>query len=393
MKNTDLLILNAILLVYPLDLFEFVAIGKALGPFSPFRVIIMPLCFLYILLRVRGSHFQVNKLDIVIIALFFTSCIMGIMMDNPTSVLSFIGNILQFFMAYIVMRHVVFEKSTLLVITTWALLEIPVLLVNIVSGNIGMALRFQGLFFDPNYLCAFVIPSIWAAFFLIKRYSGKFLALYSFGIMCFGIIMVILSFSRGGMLALLLTIILFLSTVNKKLLVTLLVLIIPVVSYMVVRSTTLTWSDGAENVLDGFIYRVFTLSEDASALTAGRSDYIEIFFKNINDFILIGTDLDYYIEHYNGGGFPHNGFIEIIVQGGLIFGGLYIFKLGLNIAKELIRAFKLKAVCVELMVVIGMLVPLTFLSYNSKVAWLCMGIFFSLSNKKVQIWHSDNREG
>lgn len=386
-NKLDVFIMNVILFIYPFELFESIHNQSILGAFSPFRVVILPLCLIYIVICGKDKT-DTNKIDIPVICVFFTMSVVSILNNGSlTSLFSFIGNIVQFAMAYMWVKRCKFAKSTLYIITTWCLFQVPNLLHSIFTGNFGMTLRFQGFFFDPNYLCAFVIGSICAAFYLLKTTSKKITKLYCWFIMLFGPIMVFLSFSRGGMLGLLLIITIYLLADHKKIFVGIVVTMIPIISTMIVRSKFLTWSDAADNVIDAFIYRTFTLSEDVNELTAGRSDLIKVFFDNIGDFVFIGSDLEHYMTTYNGGQYPHNGFIEIIVQSGLIAGLLYLCLLGIRVVKEIVMTHKYKKTPIEFMVAIGVLVPLTFLSYTSKIVWLCMGFLFALSSRQVYKAH------
>ena len=384
----DVILLNIILFIYPFEFFESVHVDKILGEFSPFRIIILPICLYYLLKELIG-HKKVNTSikDIVIGLFFIATLLASVMSSNIASIFSVFGNIVQFYMIYLMYKRIGTKQSTLMVITTWGLIQIPVLLLSIASGNIGMTLRFHGLFFDPNYLCAMISASVCAACFLFRITNKSFLKAYCVVIACVGILMIFLSFSRGGLLTILLLASLYLLVYHKKIFVILIAVLIPVVSAMMVRAAFVSWADGANNVFDAFIFRTFTMSEDASVMTSGRSDYIDVFIKNIDDFLIFGTDLDNYIATYNQGAYPHNGIIELFIQGGVLFGGLYVICLLLSIMKEIRMSLIYKSISPSLMFSLGILVPLTFLSYASKLTWLSMAIIFALSSRENYIRH------
>ena len=185
------------------------------------------------------------------------------------------------------------------------------------------------------------------------------------------------------MLALLVTLAIYLLPHKKKYILLLVWISIPFISYALIRATQIGWLDADSNYLDGFIYRTFVMSEDIDELTAGRSNYFMVFIENISNYIFWGTDLDYYIHVFNHGAYPHNGFIELCIQGGVIIGSLFIIRLLLSVFITFKMIVKYSKTPPIFMIMLSIIIPLTFLSYSSKVAWLCLGAFFSLRNKDV----------
>ena len=385
-NNLGVLFFDIILLVYPVELFEAVHKDGILGAFSPFRVVILPLCILY-LINYKNS-FSKNGAELVTVMLFFLMSFFGTMASSFSSLFSFIGNIIQFLMAYNYISNNRIGRSTLFVISLWAVMQTPLFIISILSGSIGMELRFSGLFFDPNYLCAFVLASVWASFFLLKDSKRQFERYYCFFVIVIGLLMLFLSFSRGGLLAFLFTLLIFLMIHNKKAFVSLLVLSIPLVSSMIVRSHYISWADAAANPIDAFIYRVFTVSDDIDELSAGRTEYMKVFMKNINDYIFFGSDVYDWNDKYNYGGFVHNGFIELMIQGGCIVGLLFIARLIWSIFLCLFNGVRNKQLPRIFIIFLSSITALTFLSYTSKYAWICLGALFALSSKRVFYLHT-----
>lgn len=375
-------ILNIMLFLYPFELYTAVHNDHLLGPLSPYRVVIFPLCLLFIMKNPYLREKRLAKND-MIVALYFMFCFLGIMVPfNSSAIIALVGSMAQFYCAYQIFLHKGISRSTLFVITCWGVLQIPSLFEALLSGNVGMARRFTGYFFDPNYLCAFCIPAFFASFFLLKTESQGVVRWYLYLVAVFSLILVFLTFSRGGMLALIFSIAIYLLIHNKKLLVAISVPFIPIISYMKIRSLNLTWADGADNLLDGFIYRTFTLSGDINELTAGRTDHFETFLENINDYMLLGMDVSSYNDHYNHGWFIHNGIAELCVQSGVVVGLIFVLCLVIANMRTIIRYIRVKTIPPEYLIFASSLLCLTFLSYTSKYSWLCIGVLFALAKRE-----------
>ena len=375
-------VLNIILFLYPFELYTAVHNDNLLGPLSPYRVVIFPLCLLFIMRNAysRGEGITGSNL---IVAMYFLFCFLGIIVPfNSSAFISLVGSMAQFYCAYQIFLHKGVSRSTLFVITCWSVLQIPSLFEALLSGNVGMAMRFTGYFFDPNYLCAFCIPAFLASFFLLKTESQCIVRWYLYIVAVFSLILVFLTFSRGGILALIFSTAIYLLIHNKKLLVAISVLLIPVISYMKIRSLNLTWADGADNMLDGFIYRTCTLSGDINELTAGRADHFETFLENINDYMFWGMDVFIYNDHYNHGWFIHNGIAELLVQSGVIVGLIFVLCLVIANIRTIIGYMRFNTIPPEYLIFASSLLCMTFLSYMSKYSWLCIGVLFALAKRE-----------
>ena len=369
------------LFLYPFELYTAVHNDNLLGPLSPYRVVIFPLCLLFIMRNAYSRDKGVTGSN-MIVAMYFLFCFLGIIVPfNISAFISLVGSMAQFYCAYQIFLHKGVSRSTLFVITCWSVLQIPSLFEALLSGNIGMAMRFTGYFFDPNYLCAYCIPAFFASFFLLKTESQCIVRWYLYLVVVFSLILVFLTFSRGGMLGLIFSTAIYLLIHKKKLLVAISVLLIPVISYMKIRSLNLTWADGADNLLDGFIYRTFTLSRDMNELTAGRDAYFETFLENINDYMFWGMDVFSYNDHYNHGGFIHNGIAELMVQSGVIVGLIFVLCLVTANIRTIIRYMRFNTIPPEYLIFASSLLCMTLLSYMSKYSWLCIGVLFALARR------------
>lgn len=376
-------ILSIILFLYPIEQFQIVHIEHLLGFFSPFRMIILPLCIIYIIYSLRDGLKPVGANIFVAIIFFMFAFLATFNCGNVSAPISFIGNIVQFTMAYLLIQNMGFQKENLYVMTIWTLSQVPSLIIAFFSNGLGMSQRFCGLFFDPNYLCAFVNAGIVSAAILYSRETNKFLKYYNLAIVFIGVVIIFMSFSRGGMLSLLLIILYFFYVKKKSLFFLLLGLSVVFIPVLYARAQFLTWQDGADNFFDGFLYRTFTLSGDMSELTAERSDYAVVFFNHFDEYLYWGTDVFTYFDTYNGGGFIHNGFLEILIQGGILVGGVFVVFIISSLIKIFIYSLKYKVISSEVLICMGVFISLATLSFTSKIAWLCMGLFFGLSSQKV----------
>lgn len=376
--NYGVYFFNLILFIYPVELFEVVHIDGILGAYTPFRMIILPLCLLYIIMY--KNYFPKNGGELLSVGFFFMMGAIGTLSSSFSSFFSFLGNIFQFLMAYNFVKNNTVGRSTLITMTLWIIVQVPAFFMSFLTGTFGIELRFKGFFFDPNYLCAFILAGVWSAVYLLKEATKKSHKLYYYSIIGMGLIMIFVSFSRGGLLAVLLTLLAYLLVYKRKVFILITAVSIPLVSTMMVRSKFLTWSDAANNPFDAFIYRVFTMSSDADQLTSNRSDYLNIFIKNIDEYILFGTDVFDWNEKYNGGQFVHNGFVELLIQGSVIFGIIFIVRFIWSLIRCFLLEIKYKSISSVWVIFLSSIIALTFLSYTSKYAWLCLGALFALND-------------
>ena len=373
-------LLNIILFVIQFDTFEYVHDG-GLGFFSPVRIIILPLCILY-LCNFSKEIYPKDRGKIILSIIFFIFCFLGDIGSNTSNLSSVVGSLISLLTTYYLFHDIVIGRSTLYVMTLWAVIQIPSFIIQITEGSINISNRFEGLNFDPNYLCSLVIPAIWASFYLLKKESKFILRLYNYIIIAFGIIMVFLSYSRGGMIALIITLFIYLLVNNKKLFFVVAAITFSLASAIMVRAQFVDYRDAEENFIDGFIYRSFT-KDDVSEMTSGRSDLIDTYIEEIEkgNYIVIGSSLPQYISDVNNGSYSHNGFIDLCVQGGLIAGGAFCILLLWCILWVVTKCVKIKIIPYEVIFILSIFVPLMFLAFSAKLIWLVIGILLSISNQ------------
>ena len=377
------IILNIILFVLQFDTFTFVREG-GMGFLSPFRIIVLPLCVYYFI----SWNNRLNKSDLhkfILTALFFIFCILGDLLSQISNLGSMIGNIVMLYFSFFWFKKNTIRRSTLYIITTWCAIQIPVFISLLLSGGIGIGERFKGLHFDPNYLCAYVIPAIWASIYLLKDEKRKYLRLYNLSIIFSGILIVLLSFSRGGLLALLATGFVYFFSYYRKIAIILIIGVCLGASYMLSIAPYVDYSDASTSFFLGFVYRNFSSVDDINELTSGRSDLIAAFIEEISkgNYIVFGASLPQYMHDVNDGFNSHNGFVDLCAQGGLIIGGVFSLLLLLSCIQIFILAIRYNKISYEYLLALSLLLPLLFLSFEAKISWLVFGLIISMSNKSI----------
>ena len=380
-EHYAVVILNIILFVLQFDTFTFVREG-GLGSLSPFRIIVLPLCVYYFIFWKN----LLNKRDLskfFLSFLFFIFCIIGDLLSQITNFGSMIGNIVMLYFSFFWFDKNTLQRSTLYIITTWCTIQIPIFISLFLSGEISIVERFEGLHFDPNYLCAYVIPAIWSSIYLLKDERRKFLRTYNFIVIFSGILIVLLSFSRGGLLALLVTGFVYSFVYYRRIAIILIISIFIVVSYMLAIAPYVDYSDASTSFFMGFVYRNFSSVNDINDLTSGRSDLITAFIEEISkgNYIVLGSSLPQYMHDVNDGFNSHNGFVDLCAQGGLIIGGIFCILLVLSFIKVFILSIKANKISYEFLLALSLFIPLLFLSFEAKISWFVFGLIISISNK------------
>ena len=374
--------MNIILFLYQ---FEFIGGGDTGITLSVFRLGIMPLLFVLLLLQ-RNKAFAIDPKDtpaILVILFFFVSYAISSLQLAPPPFTSIFGCLLQFWTAYIFFREFGIQKSSLWVLTTWSLFQLPYFLIAISTGEVGLSHRFMGFHWDPNYLCMTVTISFWAAIYLLRLETSKFRRLFLLGLAIASVLMVLFSLSRGGLFCLILTSLLYLFFNNKKVLIVLGALSFSLFSYMIARAQYITW-DADLSLLDSIIYRNFVIAEDGD-ISSGRLDFISTFLTMIGngEGIVYGKTLPKFINDLNGGEFPHNALIEVILHSGLIAGGIFFLLFLKKIATITLASLRNRSLPFELLMIITTILVMMFLSWGLKFCWLIVGLTFAISNKSV----------
>ena len=380
MKRVQLVILNIVLFLYQ---FEFIPFEGSEGLLSFYRVGIFPLLILYLIISRNKVYKNEIPMYIIVFLFFYFNIISIIGYGYYSSLISVFGNFIQFLVAYIYFRDNRLEKSTLYVLSTWGLFQLPYFITSLISGNLGLANRFMGFHWDPNYLCMSLLISFWAKIYLIRKDLSKPIKIVLLSLSVFDILMILFSLSRGGLLALILTGLIYLFIYHRKLFYILAIGFIVLVSYMLERSRWVTWSDSL-SLMDLIIYRTFVIAETGD-ISAGRidliSNYISVLKKG--DGVFFGIPLNYYIENMNKGGYPHNAIIEILLQGGVIIGGVFYLFILYCISKILYYSLKFNKLPYEFLFILSGVSVLMFLSFTLKISWLFVGLIFAISKRKI----------
>jgi hypothetical protein len=380
MKRVQLIILNIVLFLYQ---FEFIPFEGTDVKLSFYRIGIFPLLILFLIIR-RNKFYKYEIPMYIFVFLFFSFNIISLIgYGYYSSLVTVLGNVIQFYVAYFYFRENRVEKSTLYVLSTWGLFQLPYFFTSLINGNLGLANRFLGFHWDPNYLCMSLLISFWAKIYLIRKDLSKSMKVVILSLSFVDILMILFSLSRGGLLALILTGLIYLFLYHRKLFYVLSIGSIFLLSFMMERSRWITWSDSL-SLMDSIIYRTFVISETGD-ISAGRIDFINIYINMLSngDGVFFGIPLNYYIENINSGGYPHNAIIEILLQGGAIVGGIFYSIILYNISKIIFYSFKYRNLPYELLFLLSGLSVLLFLSFTLKISWLFVGLVFAISNKII----------
>lgn len=378
MRKKQIIFFNIILFLYQ---FEFVPVESDDFNLSFYRIGILPLLIL-MLFTGKKRLLKKDTSKYIVSFLFFASTFISIVGYNYYSNLTtLLGNIIQLVVAYFYFQDNKLEKSSLYVLATWGLFQLPYFLTDLATGSLGLSHRFVGFHWDPNYLCMSLLISFWAKVYLVRNSSSIYLKVVLLALSFMDVLMILFSLSRGGLLALLITGIIYTFFYHRKLFYIMSILSVSLVTYMIERSQWISWSEHL-SLFDLIIYRTFVIAETGD-ISAGRLTFIERYIEMIGrgEGILFGMPLNHYIQFYNYGGYPHNSIIEILIQGGFIIGSIFYLFLIFQILKMIYNTIISKVLPYELLFAISGLSVLMFLSFGLKISWLFVGMIFAISNK------------
>lgn len=380
MKSKQVFIFNIIIFLYQ---FEFISSEGDGVTLSIYRLGILPLLLIFLLIDQRKLVQEDNNKYIVLFLYFSFSFITLVGYGYYSSLTSLFGNIIQLIAAYFFFRNNKIGKSTLLVLTTWGVFQLPYFISDFMSGSLGLSHRFVGFHWDPNYLCLSLLVSMWAKIYLLKYDLSKISKVVLIGLVFADILMILFSLSRGGLLALILTAIIYTFVYHRKIFYILSVSSVSLITYMIERSRWITWSDSL-SLIDMIIYRTFTTASTGD-ISSGRLGFIENYIEVLQkgEGVFLGIPLHYYIEYMHGGAYPHNSIIEILLPSGAVIGSVFYIFFVFQILKIMYYSFKSKSLPYELFFLISGLSVLMLLSFGSKISWLFVGLVFAISNKQI----------
>ncbi|MEK4228820.1 O-antigen ligase family protein [Solibacillus sp. FSL H8-0538] len=245
---------------------------------------------------------------------------------------------------------------------------------SLMGGRITVSVN--GVYQDPNYLCGFFI-------FPIIHYFGEFIKkkyIFSFIKMSVFIILVLLTGSRGGLLAILGSLIFYclIWMITKKFTLSSIVLIISVTSIFIIFFNTVL----------GFLPQTITQRFDASFTVqdgaAGRGAIWESIIYKFNDSpnfnMLFGWGAGTIRNFTYNGSVGHNIWIESLVEVGVI-GVLVLFIFYFTFFK---KALKMDEYVVSASFIGYMIMAMSMSLYSYKPIWNIILLIMILKNSTVK---------
>ena len=377
-NNKFLLIFNVILF-----LFQFESFGEDV--FSVYRFLIFPLLCLG-LLYIPIKLYKADSLYLFVVVVFLiTQSLSALLSGNYSYLINVLGQLLFFLISYAYIKSSInISKSTLFVFASYSFFHFLFFLLNL--GTINLAHRFSGYHWDPNYMCAYILIGLWAKVYLIKLFDLKLLYKYLFFILSiFDVIMILSSMSKGGVLALVFSLLLYLF-INKRVVFYSSLFFLFLCTLMIIgRFDSLVWSTDL-SLVDSLIYRFVNQSIESGDISTGRIDFIYNYIYMImsGDAVILGVDIQYFITEYNFNAYPHNGFLEILISSGLICGSIFISMVIFLLFKSVITAVYYRKLYYYLLITVCSLFVFFFLSYlGLKFFWFLIAVLIVFQSNKL----------
>lgn len=223
-----------------LFLFQFEFLGD--GDLSVYRLLIFPLLIVGILLQ----QTPILKKDFFALSFYVAYISIALLFElsykSYSSLFPSIAALLTlFYSCFYLKNNYNITKGALLAMSTYSISHLYVFLINL--GSFNLSNRFSGIHWNPNYMCAYVLIALYAKFFLLDRFiQSKVVKILFCVLIALDITMILYSLSKGGIIALLLTFIYYLWFKNKKVAISLTILIAMFINIAIIRSYSLEWS-------------------------------------------------------------------------------------------------------------------------------------------------------
>jgi O-antigen ligase len=204
---------------------------------------------------------------------------------------------------------------------------------------------------------------IFSAFLLIDIYS------------------IFLTQSRTGIITLILFLLLFVVTFKKKLIPIVLITFISCGILILERLRTLTYGN-ISNTFDSILFRFSFTDYKGDVVRDARLDHLDNFIDIVknNNQLIFGYTSDRYIGRFNQ--FPHNIFIDIILEYGLIFGIVLIFFIFKIMLKGYLNLKNKLTSCYYFIALAALISLIPLSSLDQKFFWFIIVLFFMSINKK-----------
>jgi|SRR5690554_172996 len=366
-------------LIYIIILFsinyEFISFG---GDIGVFRVVILPLALIGLFRLSKVTIKNTTKKYLLIIVWFliwtlFSSNTLDSLVNNTINIIG-IGLLILYLLKYFTLH---LESSKLITAKVTLTYFVPHFIYYLFFYD--DTLRFSGIHKDPNFAGGFINISLMSALYLLfthKHIVNKKLIKLSLTTTVIVLLTLVLATgSRGTILSS--SIIVFLmvflhSRKQIKVLLTFIMLSIPY--YVFVIMDKVVWHKNMSRI-DLIIWRFSIISEEGDNFS--RMALLNNYLSVSTDYIWYGMGLDGFVEKF--GLFPHNLLLDILVEGGVVFGTGLILVISYLFLSTFINQIKTKLNIYFLIAFAGFLSFLPLSAYGLKLFWVLI-IFLIISN-------------
>lgn len=243
----------------------------------------------------------------------------------------------------------------------------------------GNNYRFKGLHKDPNFLCAYINISFAAKLFymIIKKKLNLLLSAF----LLIDLYSIFLTQSRTGIITLILFLLLFVVIFKKKLLPILLITFISCGIFISRRIKTLTYGN-ISNTFDRVLFRFSYNDYKGDEIRDARLDHLDNFIDIVknNNQLIFGYTSDRYIGKFNH--YPHNLFIDIILEYGFIVGSVLIFIILKLILKGFLNVMSKQDYYFFVIAITALLSMIPLSSLDQKFFWFVIVLIIVTFDKK-----------
>lgn len=132
------------------------------------------------------------------------------------------------------------------------------------------------------------------------------------------------------------------------------------------------------------IYRVFTSTSISGDFSTGRKDFIVNYIDMLKggSGVLAGMPLDIFIENYNNGMYPHNGFLEANIAVGALYGSIFNIFLICSVFRIIRLSIKYNKCFYYSIIALSVFFVFSLLSFfGLKMIWFFFGVIVVFFNQ------------
>ena len=362
---------------------------------SIFQLFIIPLCLFGVLItKNKVIHKNFIFLIFLSVVLLFT-CISSPIENFFTSFFFVIGVFILLLYLLMYFSENTIDKTTLIIFSFYSLPHVLILFADFLGSNLLLTFtgsaseRFSGLHRDPNFMCVYVNLAIVSKLALININVKTKQKLLIIGLIILDIAVILYSMSISGIMIMFFSFIIYYWLNNKKILVTISFLSIPIIIWIYNIYNDLVYSSSL-NLFLSVLWRQKQKSISGN-LEDSRIDAFKHVFSLINEgeMIIYGYSMENYLNKYFY--YPHNTFLDIIVVNGLLIGIptiLFIFYLFYKSYKLMTNKIISRWL---FQISVSSFMSLIFLSmYQQKLFWLMIVLLFFSANRSLYLQQKEN---